>query len=126
MIRRPPRSTRTDTLVPYTTLFRSEIVDVAVEPLIDEEEFAEVQAVMRPRSPQLKAPRFVTAGTLLGRVCFCADCGGAMTHRTSGTGDQYRYYTCCTTARQGRQACGRRTSPPSDRETMGVSHLEET
>src|SRR3546814_12541983 len=26
MIRRPPRSTRTDTLVPYTTLFRSERV----------------------------------------------------------------------------------------------------
>src|SRR3546814_15865125 len=25
MIRRPPRSTRTDTLFPYTTLFRSEI-----------------------------------------------------------------------------------------------------
>src|SRR3546814_2982582 len=27
MIRRPPRSTRTDTLFPYTTLFRSEVVD---------------------------------------------------------------------------------------------------
>src|SRR3546814_16750620 len=27
MIRRPPRSTRTDTLFPYTTLFRSAIVD---------------------------------------------------------------------------------------------------
>src|SRR3546814_11955614 len=26
MIRRPPRSTRTDTLLPYTTLFRSEAV----------------------------------------------------------------------------------------------------
>src|SRR3546814_12242315 len=26
MIRRPPRSTRTDTLVPYTTLFRAEAV----------------------------------------------------------------------------------------------------
>src|SRR3546814_15597856 len=26
MIRRPPRSTRTDTLVPYTTLFRSDLV----------------------------------------------------------------------------------------------------
>src|SRR3546814_6094360 len=25
MIRRPPRSTRTDTLVPYTTLFRSSV-----------------------------------------------------------------------------------------------------
>src|SRR3546814_967773 len=28
MIRRPPRSTRTDTLFPYTTLFRSEDIDV--------------------------------------------------------------------------------------------------
>src|SRR3546814_11913376 len=27
MIRRPPRSTRTDTLFPYTTLFRSQLVD---------------------------------------------------------------------------------------------------
>src|SRR3546814_1526392 len=30
MIRRPPRSTRTDTLFPYTTLFRSESVDFRV------------------------------------------------------------------------------------------------
>src|SRR3546814_4993210 len=29
MIRRPPRSTRTDTLFPYTTLFRSEIERLA-------------------------------------------------------------------------------------------------
>src|SRR3546814_8906617 len=28
MIRRPPRSTRTDTLFPYTTLFRSVVVEV--------------------------------------------------------------------------------------------------
>src|SRR3546814_2000164 len=28
MIRRPPRSTRTDTLFPYTTLFRSDLVSV--------------------------------------------------------------------------------------------------
>src|SRR3546814_1275989 len=27
MIRRPPRSTRTDTLFPYTTLFRSKLAD---------------------------------------------------------------------------------------------------
>lgn len=33
-----------------------EIVDVAVEPIIDEEEFAEVQAVMRSRSPQPEGP----------------------------------------------------------------------
>src|SRR3546814_14285758 len=30
MIRRPPRSTLTDTLFPYTTLFRSEIVGAVV------------------------------------------------------------------------------------------------
>src|SRR3546814_7280870 len=29
MIRRPPRSTRTDTLFPYTTLFRSPVVEAA-------------------------------------------------------------------------------------------------
>src|SRR3546814_12652871 len=36
MIRRPPRSTRTDTLFPYTTLFRSQFADRRVA-------FAEVQ-----------------------------------------------------------------------------------
>src|SRR3546814_6312367 len=35
MIRRPPRSTRTDTLFPYTTLFRS-IVVLAVVPAADD------------------------------------------------------------------------------------------
>src|SRR3546814_9252724 len=31
MIRRPPRSTLTDTLFPYTTLFRSNIVEIDAE-----------------------------------------------------------------------------------------------
>src|SRR3546814_4170150 len=30
MIRRPPRSTRTDTLFPYTTLFRSAVVKMSI------------------------------------------------------------------------------------------------
>src|SRR3546814_10714281 len=41
MIRRPPRSTRTDTLFPYTTLFRSELA------LIDLE--ADVEDAPQPR-----------------------------------------------------------------------------
>src|SRR3546814_19319686 len=36
MSRRPPRSTRTDTLVPYTTRFRSTEGPVAVEPHIED------------------------------------------------------------------------------------------
>src|SRR3546814_2235740 len=37
MIRRPPKSTRTDTLFPYTTLFRSQDVDVRIVgiPMVD-------------------------------------------------------------------------------------------
>src|SRR3546814_14613140 len=31
MLRRPPRSTRTDTLFPYTTLFRSQAIDDGAE-----------------------------------------------------------------------------------------------
>src|SRR3546814_10762054 len=34
MIRRPPRSTRTDTLFPYTTLFRSRIKGYAAEEIL--------------------------------------------------------------------------------------------
>src|SRR3546814_11333336 len=37
MIRRPPRSTRTDTLFPYTTLFRSSVHNVAVRTLLQSE-----------------------------------------------------------------------------------------
>src|SRR3546814_599992 len=35
MIRRPPRSTRTDTLFPYTTLFRSDTVDSHAKTVIE-------------------------------------------------------------------------------------------
>src|SRR3546814_9747214 len=35
MIRRPPRSTRTDTLFPYTTLFRSEVRGDEVIPMLN-------------------------------------------------------------------------------------------
>src|SRR3546814_16167909 len=34
MIRRPPRSTRTDTLFPYTTLFRSRSLELLVLPIL--------------------------------------------------------------------------------------------
>src|SRR3546814_1270474 len=64
MIRRPPRSTRTDTLFPYTTLFRSQRdldrgpralaqrrgggeVDVALARFRSEEHTSELQSLMR-------------------------------------------------------------------------------
>src|SRR3546814_8685128 len=51
MIRRPPRSTRTDTLVPYTTLFRS-------PPPIR-------QRLHHLRSPVMPSPPWRTAGRAL-------------------------------------------------------------
>src|SRR3546814_7654321 len=51
MIRRPPRSTRTDTLFPYTTLFRS-----PAEPL------AADRSSRSPRAPARRAPDLRPAG----------------------------------------------------------------
>src|SRR3546814_6326498 len=49
MIRRPPRSTRTDTLFPYTTLFRSPAPPVNPAPV--HKPIAEKQSENRPTSP---------------------------------------------------------------------------
>jgi len=101
-----------------------EIVEVAVPPIIDREEFDEVRELLRGRAPQLKAPRFVSGPTLLGGICFCSDCGGAMTLRTGGKAEHYRYYTCCTRARQGTTGCRGRTVPMSQLDNMVIDHLE--
>src|SRR3546814_2328954 len=62
MIRRPPRSTRTDTLFPYTTLFRS----------LDEidDEIAHRAAALRRERPRLKSPDAIILATaqIRGRV----------------------------------------------------------
>src|SRR3546814_1875268 len=61
MIRRPPRSTRTDTLFPYTTLFRSGDQDVRQR---------NVRARRRPRRPDSWRRRLsqgISGRTLLSR-----------------------------------------------------------
>src|SRR3546814_2855664 len=50
MIRRPPRSTRTDTLFPYTTLFRSGVVRAAGA---RDDRQVGIFAAQPPRHPQL-------------------------------------------------------------------------
>src|SRR3546814_1526713 len=52
MIRRPPRSPRTDTLFPYTTLFRSVIVDdLDIERVAGLESEAQPPLVVDPDAP---------------------------------------------------------------------------
>src|SRR3546814_6045346 len=62
MIRRPPRSTRTDTLFPYTTLFRSDRLDVAAG-LQAEQRAAVMQQV---ELDVAAAPNQLVASLLLG------------------------------------------------------------
>src|SRR3546814_9612685 len=53
MIRRPPRSTRTDTLLPYTTLFRSraEAEDLADSVFVEYDELPAVTNVLKALEP---------------------------------------------------------------------------
>src|SRR3546814_15710346 len=60
MIRRPPRSTRTDTLLPYTTLFRSYYLIVDVELL------AEIVAEVAPELTVTAGPGAVVVATADG------------------------------------------------------------
>src|SRR3546814_4464972 len=56
MIRRPPRSTRTDTLFPYTTLFRSQHAQHHVEQRVDEVAQAGLDHVPGVDRPDVQAP----------------------------------------------------------------------
>ena len=102
----------------------TEVVEMAVPPLIGEAEFQAVQERLKLRSPAFIAPRIVSGPTLLTGICFCARCGGAMTLRTSGKGKQYRYYTCSTTARQGQTGCKGHSVPMDKLDGLVAAHLE--
>src|SRR3546814_8389736 len=57
MIRRPPRSTRTYTLFPYTTLFRSRRIDVAQQQHFEMlERVVRAQHLVMPLEQQLPQP----------------------------------------------------------------------
>ena len=101
----------------------AEVVEMAVPTIIDSAEFESVQAQLKTRSPAMTAPRVVSGPTLLTGICFCAGCGGAMTLRTGKSG-RYRYYTCCTKARQGETGCNGRTVPMEKLDSVVAEHIE--
>jgi hypothetical protein len=80
---------------------------MAVPPIISEEDFHAVQALLRARNPMVMPPLAVSGPNLLTGICFCGSCGGAMTLRTGtgASGISYRYYACSTKARQGPTGC---------------------
>ncbi len=102
----------------------SEVVSVEVPPLIDRATFDAVQAHLRSRNPKVMPARVVSGPTLLTGICFCADCGGAMTLRTGKSG-RYRYYTCSIKARQGETGCTGRSIPMDRLDDIVAGHIED-
>ncbi len=93
-------------------------------PLIDQATFDAVQAHLRARNPKVTPARVVSGPTLLTGICFCADCGGAMTLRT-GKGGRYRYYTCSIKARQGETGCKGRSIPMEKLDNLVAEHIAD-
>jgi hypothetical protein len=102
----------------------AEVIEMAAPPIIDAAEFEAVQLLLKSRSPAMTAPRIVSGPTLLTGICFCAACGGAMTLRTGKSG-RYRYYTCCTKARQGETGCKGRTVSMEKLDSIVAEHIEQ-
>ncbi len=102
----------------------SEIVTAEVSPLIDQATFDALQAHLRASNPKVTPARVVSGPTLLTGICFCADCGGAMTLRT-GKGGRYRYYTCSIKARQGETGCKGRSIPMEKLDNLVADHIED-
>src|SRR3546814_4720771 len=93
MIRRPPRSTRTDTLFPYTTLFRSEH-----QAVVDPQQFLSVTNRAQPFGPRAleerQVLRVVDHATGVGifpiNPCRPTERGPGFWIRDSGLGGQER------------------------------------
>src|SRR3546814_2041124 len=101
MIRRPPRSTRTDTLFPYTTLFRSEKLgddsgalasareadapDIPADQQVQPADYVRIEtARLENRTYPTIAPRPETARlAYLMLALHPADCAGACAHHRS-------------------------------------------
>ncbi len=101
-----------------------EVVTVAVPPLIDLEIFEAVQKRLQVNNPKVTPPRVVSGPNLLTGICYCGNCGGAMTLRTGKNG-RYRYYACSIRARQGETGCKGRAIPMDKLDRIVVSHIEE-
>lgn len=102
----------------------SQWVELSVPPIISEEAFNRVQALLRARAPRVMAPRNVNGPTMLASVARCAGCGSAMILNT-GKGGTYRYYSCSKAMKQGKTACQGRRIRMDRLDEMVLGHLSE-
>ncbi len=93
-------------------------------PQIAQATFDAGQAHQRTHNPKVTPTRVVSGLTVLTGICFCADCGGALTLRT-GKGEWYRSYTCLIKARQGETGCEGRSIPMEKLGNLVAEHIAD-
>ena len=103
---------------------QSEWVLIKVEPIIEEERFAEVQEKLRSRSPEQVPARLVTSPTLLTGLLKCDLCGSGMTLAT-GKGGKYRYYKCTNRILKGKNACSSANVSTKEADRLVLTTLAE-
>jgi len=96
----------------------------ARQPRMTAATFDAVQAHLKSRNPKVAPPQVVGGPTMLTGICFCADCGGAMTIRTGKSG-RHRCYTCSIAARQRATGCKGRSIPMEKLDDLVAQHLEQ-
>src|SRR3546814_21145046 len=74
MIRRPPRSTRTDTLFPYTTLFRSTGADAPATGGIRMKKRVMIQMPITPGIEQVRSEEHTSELQSLMRISYAVFC----------------------------------------------------
>src|SRR3546814_2845990 len=101
MIRRPPRSTRTDTLFPYTTLFRSQVGQalmaktVACDFMAAGADIAHQcgEAFCHPAKHEERSEEHTSELQSLMRISYAVFCLKKKTHKTQNPKNTCRYNT---------------------------------
>jgi site-specific DNA recombinase len=99
-------------------------IPVTVPKIVTADEFDQVQASLRSRSPKRVPPRVVGNPTLLTGIARCGTCGSGMTLRTGKSG-RYRYYTCAGCAQKGKTICPGRSISMAALDGMILEHLAD-
>src|SRR3546814_15435006 len=117
MIRRPPRSTRTDTLFPYTTLFRSDLVQTRHAITRNYPVIGHIRFLIESVRPELRQYLFETD---FERLPFSRAERSLVYARAKGQPDQRPFGTLIDTYSNGYEFIGHsvRPAPVSDLSTF--------
>src|SRR3546814_3212854 len=119
MIRRPPRSTRTDTLFPYTTLFRSVGAGRMLGLLADYLAWESRNGRLSVADPELAAEQFV--GMLTGRMQLRALLGVCATPDDGELERRVEHVVACFLALHAPQRWQDAADTPPDRKSTRLN-----